>query len=345
MSAAIKTIECFGTPRQMGEQYGEAAQTEIQQNCALFQSGWLSEEGRQQAAAIRARLQRSHPEILSELIGIASAAAVDLECLLLINQVRHAPATADTDGCTPMILRDTTEGAIVAKNNDAAQHEKHSFILRKCQPKDGIAFIQLTYAGWLSGLDAMNAAGLANTHGSVGSKFAGLAQGPDIRLVAYQALKTCRNTEEFIAELRCFQCTGKGFSIAVGDATGHTAIIDAAVPLLGVRAENKNFAFSTNLYMAEGLQDADLRLPAKRHVAQYRYGYLSWVAAERPPRDQADIKALLSSHEPWAPCRHGGAHKSLTNWSMIALPAKRKVLVASGPPCSNPYLEYQLEPV
>jgi isopenicillin-N N-acyltransferase-like protein len=342
MSAAIKMIECSGTPQQMGEQYGEAAQAEIRENCDIFQSGWPSEESRRHAAVIRSRLQRSHPDILCELKGMASGAGVDLECLLLMNQVRHAPATVDTDACTPVILRDTPEGAIVAKNNDAPQHEKCIFILRKCQPRDGIAFIQLTYAGWLSGLDAMNAAGLANTHGSVGSKFAGLAQGPDIRLVVYQALKTCRNTEEFIAELRRFQCTGKGFSIAVGDATGHTAIIDAAVPLLGIRAENQNFAFSTNLYMTEGLQDADLRLPAKRHVAQYRYGYLSWIAAERPPRDQADIKALLSSHEPWAPCRHGGTLLSTTNWSMLALPAMRKVLVASGHPCSNPYIEYQL---
>lgn len=338
----IKMIECSGTAEQMGEQYGEAAREEIQQNCALFQPAWPSEEKQRLAAGIKANLQRKLPEILSELSGIASASGVDLGCLLLINQVHSIPAVVDADNCTPLLLHNTPEGSIVAKNNDATPHEKHSFILRKCYPKDGISFIQLTYAGWLSGLDAMNAAGLANTHGSVGSKFANLAQGPDIRLVVYHALKNCRNTKEFIAELRRFHCSGKGFSIAVGDASGHTAIIDAAVPLLGIRAENQNFAFSTNLYMTEGLQDADLRPASKRHIAQYRYGYLQWIASERPPRDQADIKALLSSHEPWAPCRHGGVQQSVTDWSMIILPSKRKVLVASGPPCSNPYNEYQI---
>lgn len=335
----IKQIVCSGTPRQMGEQYGEAAQAEIQTNCELFQPYWQSNQSQKAAKSLWGRLQRFYPDILVEMEGIAAAAHVDFLQVLLMNQV---PLLNQEDNCTPLILRDTPDGPIIAKNNDAPLKENNPFILRKCQPAEGLPFIQLTYAGWLSGLDSMNAAGLANTHGSVGSKFACLAQGPDIRLSIYHCLKTCRTTRGLIEELQRIPCSGKGFSIAVGDATGHTAILDAAVPLLGIRAENQNFAFSTNLYMTPGLEDADLRPTAKRSVAQYRYGYLQWIATENPPRNQADIRTLLSSHEPWAPCRHGGAHQSVTNWSLLLLPAMRMVFVANGPPCCNPYIEYQL---
>ena len=49
-TAPIKMLECSGTPRQMGEQHGEAAQAEIRQNCVMFQLNWLAEESREPEA-------------------------------------------------------------------------------------------------------------------------------------------------------------------------------------------------------------------------------------------------------------------------------------------------------
>ncbi len=50
-----------------------------------------------------------------------------------------------------------------------ALYENYPYVIRKCTPEKGIPSIQITFAGWLCGLDALNAAGLATTHGSVGS--------------------------------------------------------------------------------------------------------------------------------------------------------------------------------
>lgn len=323
----------------MGEQYGEAARDEIQANCSMFQPDWQSEASRRKSALIKAGLQDWQPEILAEMEGMAAAARVDLSQILLMN---HVVSEQYGDECTPLLLHDSPEGPVVAKNNDASPRESFHFILRQCRPSKGLPLMQLTYAGWLSGLDAINAAGLANTHGSVGSRFAALGQGPDIRLLMYHCMKKCSTLAELVSIIRQASCRGKGFSIAVADAAGHSAILDAAVPLLGVRAQNQDFAFSTNLYMTTGLEQADLRPAAKRVVAQYRQGFLQWTAQENPPRNQADIRALLCSHQPWAPCRHGGAHLSQTNWSMLALPLSRQLFVASGAPCRNSYVEYQL---
>jgi hypothetical protein len=186
----------------------------------------------------------------------------------------------------------------------------------------------------------MNAEGLANTHGSVGSKFDKRGERVDIRLQAYALMQRCRTTDAFINGLSQAPLTGKGFSIAVGDAEADTVMLDAAVPYVATRNRRDDFAYSTNLYLAPGLEEADMRRAAKRHVCVYRGGYLRWVAETQPPKSLDDVKALLASHEPWAPCRHDGPHGSVTTWSMICLPQDRKILVADGNPCASEYVEY-----
>lgn len=61
------------------------------------------------------------------------------------------------------------------------------------------------------------------------------------------------------------------------------------------------------------------------------------LAEVSPPNDLASLQDLLKSHEPWAPCRHGGPHVSVTEWSIVGIPRERKLLVASGPPCHTSY--------
>jgi len=70
-----------------------------------------------------------------------------------------------------------------------------------------------------------------------------------------------------------------------------------------------------------------------------RYGYLNWVEQTCLPATLDDIKRLMSCHDAWAPCRHGGPNRSYTEWTVIGLPARRKVMVSSGPSCSNPFIE------
>lgn len=339
-SALLRYIECNGTSRQMGRQYGEAAREEIRQDIALRSKYWRNEKLNEIAEKINRVIQRFIPDVLEELEGIAEGADVNLSQVLLSN---HVDTFGDDDRCTPVMLRESPEGVIVAKNNDGPAHEKNPFVIRKCTPDNGIPFIHVTYAGWLCGMDAMNAAGLANTHGSVGSKFDKSGDRLDIRLYTYHLLRSCRSTAEFVAKLAGnIPLTGKGFSIAVGDKDGGTVMLDAAVPFVAVRDGNRQFCYSTNLYMSPGMENADMRPPEKRHVCVFRNGYLRWVESECPPRNINDVKKILSSHEPWAPCRHGGVHGSVTLWSMINLPQSGKVLLATGNPCCNEYKEYSL---
>lgn len=328
----MKYIECFGSRFAAGQQYGEQARDEIQA-CLEYFRPYVNPKT---FPAIHDTLNSQAPEILDEFRGIAEGAKVSQENLILMNSLPGG------DECTPLFLRNSSDGIIVAKNNDAAPEEELPFIIRKVTPDRGMAFLQLTYPGWLSGLDMMNAAGLANTHGSVGSCFKRPHDSLDIRLRMYQLMRQCRTADELTAGLQASRLTGKGFSIAVGDSNGTTVILDAAIPLVCERDKNSNFAWATNLYETPFLENADCRPHETRHICVYRYGFLHWTAETHPPQSLADIKSLLSSHEPWGPCRHAGAHNALTTWSMICLPQLGKILIAHGPPCIHQYQEYHI---
>lgn len=329
----IRFIETSGSPRQMGEQYGEAMRQEIHLSRELW-AEWFKKFPVTDdfSRNVRQILVRYAPDILEEFSGLAAGSCTEENFLFAINFTD----TFDdrTERCTPMFLRnDPDEGVIVAKNNDAGPLERFPFVVRKGTPAHGLPFVQITYAGWLSGLDMMNAEGLANTHASVGSVFPKSGLRMDIRLRMYQLMQFCRSAGELEQKLREVPLTGKGFAIAVGDARNDAFFLDAAVPELAVRARRENFAWATNLYMTPCLRHADTRPADRRDHCVKRYEY---IRRQPVPQNLSQIRDLLSDHSsPYSPCRHGGETLSVTTWSMIAWPRKRSVLYTDGNPCMN----------
>ena len=332
----LPVIVCSGTPREMGRQYGEQAADMIRHNLEQF----AIRRDRSMLDAMQKTLQEYAPAVLEELQGMAEGSGVEFELLLSYN---HWELNSDDqDRCTVFAVQSEDAGLLIAKNNDSGAEEDSRFLIRKGQCGSGLPFMQLTYAGFLSGLDMVNAAGLCNTHGSVGSCFARTGNRLDIRLHLYQLLQSCRCVDELISKLRSIPLTGKGFSIAVGDAEGNSVLLDAAVPFIAERSRNRQFAYSTNLYEYPGLENADMRPASGRNICLWRNGYLKWVENQNPPRTLAQLQKLAASHEPWAPCRHGGIQRSTTDWSVIFQPQQGKVLVAHGHPCEKPYQEITL---
>ena len=331
---ALAFIKCTGTPRDMGRQYGEQARAAIQANAAFWRCEPTAAERPGVVAAMLAVLARHAPEVLTELEGLAEASGISLGGLLLANSWGAIPSC-----CTSMALHATPDGPLLGKNNDGDATDR-VFVVRHSRPARGLPLLQVTYAGWLSGLDAMNAAGVANGHNSVGSRFPPAPEGVDIRLWAYHLLRHETTTAGFVAGLAAVPLLGKGFNVVVNDAAGDVAVVEAAVPRVAVRGRGEPFVYAVNHYVGPGLEQADRRTPRAKEISTYRYGYLRWRDQTARPAGLADLSDLLASHEPWAPCRHGAAHEAWTLWSMIAQPAARRLLVAPGPPCTNAYVEY-----
>jgi predicted choloylglycine hydrolase len=329
-----KYIEVSGNPRRMGQSYGEAAKDEIRNNIEVFKCAKKANPG------VKKYILDNFSDIYDEITGIHEGADVPLDQIIIMNQWQSG-VFMGSDNCTCMALK-TDTGVAVAKNNDGSPGIKYKYIMRKSFPEKGLPMLQATYAGWLSGLDAMNAKGLANTHASVGSVFKRPEKSLDIRLASYSLMRNCEKTEEFIYGLSSLSLTGKGFNIVCGDSYGNTAVVEAAVPIIQTRELNDEFIFATNHFINEELKNSDQRDARGKTVSTYRFGYLEWRKLKAPPSSIQDIKNILSSHEPWAPCRHGGVHISETEWSMISLPAERKLLFSPGPHCKYEYQEFTI---
>jgi predicted choloylglycine hydrolase len=325
----------------MGRQYGEQAKADILNNVEAFRIGEETEEVEAFVGRTRGVLERFVPDILDELVGLAEGSGAPLSALLRLNQVNTFTGPRPSPGCTSMAISGGPDGPILGKNNDGTPDDRR-FIVRKTVPDDGHGLIQVTYTGWVSGLDAMNSAGLVNGHNSVGSVFDKTGERLDIRLWAYHLMRHCGSVCELLARIDTVPLTGKGFNVVVNDTAGDACVLEAAVPLVSVRDLGNPFVYAANHYASDRLKDADMRAPGQKPISVYRHGYLRWVEQTDPPEAPEDIERILSSHEPWAPCRHGGAHDSTTLWSMIGMPAQRRLRVASGPPCTYEYAEYEV---
>lgn len=333
----LKGIECAGSSREMGRQYGEAAREEIRANCDIWYKQYAPTD--EFAENTRRMLARHLPEALDEMRGIAEGAGVEEKLIFAANQFDTFEEMRPSPGCTSMAIAGGKDGPVLGKNNDGASADT-VFLIRESNPDKGLPMVQVTYAGWISGLDAMNSEGLVNGHNSVGSIFDRQGDRIDIRLWIYHLMRVCRTSDELLTLLSEAPLTGKGFNIVVADISGDICVIEAAVPLTSYRGRGHEFIYATNHFITPPLADADMRKPGKKIISIYRLGYLDWVSAVSPPKTRNDIAEILRSHQPWAPCRHGEPHESYTLWSIIGLPRERKLLVASGNPCENEYRDF-----
>lgn len=324
----IKYIECCGAPREMGRMYGESARSQIRHNLDFFK---ISPD-------ITVDVERFKPgcpeSVYQELEGIAEGAATTLPQIIAMNQWQCGLRASDD--CTPMAVS-AGSNIFCAKNNDGNAGDDYCYVCRKTEPEHGIPLLQVTYAGWLSGLDALNAEGLANTHGSVGSTLPRPDRSLDIRLAAYHLMRHVSCVADFVNGLRRFPLTGKGFNVVVADADGRNAVIEAAVPELMVRDQDKPFVYTTNHFLSDVFNAVDTRSPEGKEISTLRLGYLKKIEETNPPAELEQLKNILSSHDSWAPCRHGGVQHSFTEWSLIADISNRQIMLAGGAPCRHSY--------
>lgn len=342
MAKGFITIEVAGSPREMGRQYGEFARDEIRHNVDNVWNASKFDATEKFTGPASAVIERFAPDILEEMRGIAEGADIPLANVLIMNQFNTFTAHLPSPGCTSFALANSEDGPVLGKNNDLGLNYNRSQVIRISKPTKGLPMIQVGDAGWVCGFDAMNAEGLVNGHNSVGSVFDKRGAKIDLRLWGYQLMRTCRTTEEMLDRISTVPLTGKGYNIVVNDAKGDTCVIEAPVPLIATRNRGEQFVYATNHYVTKVLKDADMRQPDAKWITIYRFGYFQWVAGTKPPKNIKDVKAILSSHEPWAPCRHEGPHCSTTAWSIVGDCANHKLHVACGNPCSVPYEVFEV---
>jgi len=343
MSFSLKIVKCCGTPHEMGLQYGEQTKEEIAKNLTCLR---INEREITPAfiESVRTVLSNWSQEILEELEGISESSGVPIGQIFAFNHVDSFNHGGTNQQCTSMAINAGPDGPILGKNNDGDIDESE-FVVRISNPETGLPMIQVTYAGWLSGLDSMNADGLANAHSSVGSIFDRAGEKMDVRLWTYHLMRRCSTTQQFVERIEGVPITGKGFNIVLNDPIGDTCVVEAAVPEINFRNRRDGFVFATNHFVTEPFKNADGRTHQQKVISQNRYNHLETVGQHSPPKDQLGIETVLKSHDMWGPCRHGENQVSHTQWSMIGLPQEKLLLVSDGPPCKHAYHPFDLKTI
>jgi hypothetical protein len=374
----MRVIETAGSPTAIGQTTGEALRDEIRQHIELYpMARWDDFERRWPdfEASLRAHL----PAVLEEMRATAAGAGVDEREILRLNLplfpgdldgpvIRSGPSP-DTSGCTNVALTGGPDGPIWGKNNDGCEPHR-PVVARYVKPDGGIPQVTFTFAGLVATTDGMNAEGVTVGHSSVGSVFQQSDRFPAIRLWAYDVLSRVRSTRQFVAAMTERPLRGKGYAAVCVDAAGDAIGIDAACPLFQVRrpADGALGVHAVNCYQNQPLWHADRRPPAGKLDAHQRWHLLDRAlrTGDGPPAeidvsagcgDEADVprpgdtgpdlafaRRLLQHHgDVVSLCRHGAPLDYHSEYSMIGLPASRRLLFCGIHPCQQEYQELVVE--
>lgn len=339
----MKVVECWGGPRELGRQSGEALREEIAEN--------LANERRPNPDVWARRLpvflettRRYLPDVLEEMEGLAEGADIAAEDVYRFNFPLWNNEL-DTEGCTNLVFAGGPDGPVWGKNNDGlrATPLKRSAV-RYVKPTSGIPQVVVGHAGRVGSTDGMNAEGLAVGHSSVGSVFQQSDQHPFIRLWEYVVRFRCATVPEFVRCMTELPLHGKGFSIVCVDRSGAVASLEAACPLMQVRQPDRETGIHcVNCFQLSSLSNADRRTPHAKADAQSRATYMNRVLDGEGPYDVGHMKRVLRNHADQAICRHSSEScEHETEWSVIGLPAEGRILYCSGRPCAGDYLAIDL---
>lgn len=376
MAVAFEILEVAGSHREIGRQVGEGARSLIERSLDGYEAEFESFAGMSLAAAealtppLLAAAERSLPQYVDELRGMAEGAGVSFPRLFLINcgeELTCSPSLA-AGRCTSLAL--AGEGrTVVAHNEDWEERDIPNQLLLRMALPDGTRVLTMTTAGLLA-MTGMNSRGLAsgaNTVYAAEGPPGGLRPGVPDALVCRWILEA-RTREEATARALlparargsnhlCGQAGGTIWDVETSGERG--AVIEGrpagGAVIEGRPASGADGATSgrvwlahTNHYIAEEM----LAVEASTSIgSRNRYARACELLSEGLDRgaDPVELVAtVLRDHAnaPTSICGHGGEGPdapSPTTASMIWELEERRLHVCAGPPCTNPYRVVELD--
>jgi len=178
----VPLIEIHGSPRMRGRQCGELAGERVRACCDLFRGimargGWPWPKVKERAGAFASQVKSYCADCLEELDGIAEAAGVSREELILLNarnelmSERKSEDFNTYDECTSIVCLPaiTVDGHLLhAQNWDYRQDCAELCIMLKVVPENGPSLLTFTIAGGLARC-GLNSAGIAVTGNGLAS--------------------------------------------------------------------------------------------------------------------------------------------------------------------------------
>jgi isopenicillin-N N-acyltransferase-like protein len=338
-------IRVAGSHREMGRQHGEQAADKIKSFVETLAARGHYSRGqlRERALAFQPFFQKYCPHLLDEILGLAEGARIPLAEGLAVN-VRDPLRLAEVHGCTSFVVgrEGTSHHQILAgKNADMDPDIPPLGYVLHLKPPNKPEVLMWTFGGMI-GYHGMNSAGVAEFDNAL------LGGGPAGRmgLPTYpmkRLMLECDHVDQIVNLYRTIPVAAN-CNYVVCD--GHGNFLDLETTTQGVevlRDDGRGFLAHANHYLSRDYLSTPASFPAQwkdsfdrqQRMEDLIHGRFGSLGLD-------DLQQYLRDHRgyPTSICRHAGS--SLTVAAMISEPAERRMHVAFGNPCQNPFVTYSM---
>lgn len=346
-------IEASGSPIELGRQHGEQAAAQIDGYLDFLAHSMrlTREQLRQRAMRFLPLFEKFCPDLVVEMTGLAEGAKLEFADTI-VAQMRGELAQVADGGCTTFAIGPSgtvTRTTFVGQTSDnPPELEQFGYVL-KLRPTGKPQVLMWTFGG-MFGYHGINEHGVSQFANALGGgppwKFA-LSHYPLKRLILEQ-----RSVADVLALMQSFPVCSNG-NYMLADGTG--AILDVELTSDGpflIEDNDAGFLVHSNHYLCtehacdanfqHSLSDSFPRLDRMKSLVSEKFGSITL----------ADVQRFLSDHHghPVSICRHphegpsesmlGNAGKTVA--ALIAEPQERRLHIARGNPCENPFATFSL---
>lgn len=342
-----------GSAYEIGRQHGASCPAAIR----LAYQAWARFPGVTDSqvdaglALVRQRLQRSFPETLEEMRGIADGSGLSEREVLALNCFDAVLGVATGRLCCSTIgFADSDVGVLLGKTADwnvEGAEDISAWQRYQPLPGEGYTFIHFGCAGTLWTEGGLNEAGLGMVLN--GLPVTGPSEGVPWVPLARGVLQHCGTVQEALTFLARYDVMGWGFHLILADARGDLASIEVAPGVQAVRRPQGDVLFHTNhcLYQetrALEMDEAAVDAYGQRGLlenSRARYRTLERMIPPAP-RTLSAMQALLRDRSAVGPISQNGEQGMRTAYAMIIAAARGRIWAAEGYPPEFPFVEYAI---
>ncbi|MBU0491527.1 MAG: C45 family peptidase [Chloroflexi bacterium] len=350
----IPVINVRGSPREMGQQQGEAARAQIQRSLTRYREvfpqalrmTWA--EGQLEARKFLPYGESAFPPFVEELRGIAAGADVPFAEVWTLNCYEGVIESRDQVwGCTCVAVRDdlTANGhVLLGHNEDWNSVDQDTVYLVRAEPADQPAFIGITYGPLLVNI-GLNEAGIGVAINAV--------HPADGRVGVPRVLssRAVLNTRTIGAAIRACvpKLRGGGYSYLLADPAGELYSVETSATAHDILYGEEGWLVHTNHYLAARMQaleepgtytSSHVRLNRARRLLKAQLGHVTVPSLQVLLQDHVNYPRSICLHQDPADPLHERTH---TLASAVMDLSERILWVAPGPPCEGEYVMYQLD--
>lgn len=368
--SALQRVVVSGKAFERGTQYGAQAAAKIRQSITAYQevfahvAGWDWEKVVSVGRAFVRPIREFNEEYWTEMRGIAEGSAVRVDDILAINlrteimfsaKARGAAGQGANPGVAPectaigaaSVMSDgKTLLCALAQNWDWLPHSRETVVCLEATRPDGSGFVTFVEAGLLAKV-GMNSTGIALATNALVTELDTGEPGVPYH-VLLRAILDSRCASDALAMLQAGDRASSA-NYMVADAQGDLYDIETTPGrydgfYIGY-PKSTGILGHTNHFVSRAMGCTDLSLSVLPDSV-LRLSRCAGLGDSRPWDGQlSGIEETLRDHGnyPNSICRHEDQRSApmdqfVTVLSVVMLPARRQCFVASGNPCSNPYI-------